>query len=113
LTGIGIYGVVSYAVAQRTREMGVRLAVGATPVRLRAILLGQGLLTVEAGAVCGMAAALLAGRFLERLVEGASSIDLATYAFAIAFISAVGALSIWTGTRRIAGMDVMEILRVE
>ncbi len=110
---IGIYGVVSYAVAQRTREMGVRLALGTTPVRLRGILLWQGLLTVAAGAMAGIAGAMLTGRFLESLVEGAKSIDLATFTFAVLFITLIASISIWTATRRIAALDIMDILRIE
>src|SRR5262249_49200187 len=73
---IGIYGIVSYAVVQRTQEMGVRLALGTTTVRLRGMLLRQGLLMVATGALPGIAGARLMARFLESLVEGARSIDL-------------------------------------
>jgi predicted permease len=113
LAVIGIYGVVSYAVAQRTREMGVRLALGATPVRLRATLLRQGLLTVAAGAICGIAGALLTGRFLESLVDGAKSIDIATFILSILFITLIASASIWAATHRIARLDILEILRSE
>ncbi|HWB96608.1 MAG TPA: FtsX-like permease family protein, partial [Bryobacteraceae bacterium] len=64
LAVIGIYGIVSYAVAQRTREMGVRMALGTTPAKLRAGLLRQGLLTVGAGVIPGIAGAFFAGRLL-------------------------------------------------
>jgi predicted permease len=113
LAVIGIYGIVSYAVAQRTREMGVRLSLGTTPVRLRRLLLGQGLLPVMAGAISGVAGAILAGRFLESLVDGAKPIDLATFTFSITFILGLAATSIWSATRRITKLDIMEILRVE
>lgn len=113
LAVIGIYGVVSYAVSQRTREMGVRLALGTTPVRLRGILLRQGLLPVVAGAILGIAGAMLTGRFLESLVEGTNSTDLATFTLSVLFITLVASTSIWVATRRIAGLDIMEILRVE
>jgi macrolide transport system ATP-binding/permease protein len=113
LVVIGIYAVVSYAIALRTREMGVRLALGATPVNLRGALLRQGLLTVAAGAIFGIVGALLAGRFLESLVEGAKSIDLATLILSILFILLIASASIWTATRRIARLDILEILRFE
>ena len=113
LAVIGIYGVVSYAVALRTREMGVRLALGATPIRLRGMLLGQGLLAVVAGTISGIAGAVLTGRFLESLVAGASSIEFATLILSILFIALVASASIWTATRRIARLDVLEILRIE
>ena len=71
LAVIGIYGIVSYAVVQRTQEMGVRMALGRTPVQLRSMLLRHGLLMVVAGAIPGIAGAQLTGRFLESLMDGA------------------------------------------
>jgi putative ABC transport system permease protein len=109
---IGIYGVVSYAVAQRTREMGVRLALGATPVGLRWWLLGQGLVPVVIGVVSGTAAAVLSGKFLSVLVDGAS-VAFATVVFSILLILFIASTSIWTGSRRISGLDIMDVLRVE
>jgi putative ABC transport system permease protein len=113
LAVIGIYGIVSYAVVQRTHEMGVRLALGATPVRLRGALLRQGLLTVAAGAVPGVAGAMLSGRTLESLIDGAKSAGVMTPTLAAVFIAAIAAVSIWAATRRIAGLDIMGILRSE
>ena len=113
LAVIGIYGVVSYAVAQRTREMGVRLALGTTPARLRTMLLRQDLFSVAVGAVMGMAGAALAGRFLESLVNGAKAFDLATFTFSTLLLFLPAAASIWSATRRIAGLDIMNILRFE
>lgn len=113
LVVIGVYGVVSYAVAQRTRELGVRMALGTTPVRLRGVLLRQGLFTVAAGAIPGIAGAMLSGRFLENLVEGGNSFDFATFASSVHFIILIASISIWAATRRIAGLDVMALLRVE
>jgi putative ABC transport system permease protein len=113
LAVIGIYGVVSYAVAQRTREMGVRLALGTTPGRLRTMLLRQGLLTVSVGAALGIAGATLTGRFLESLVNGAKPFDLATFTFSTLLLFLTAAASIWAATRRITGLDIMDILRFE
>ena len=113
LAVIGIYGVVSYAVAQRTREMGVRLALGTTPGKLRTMLLWQGLLSVVLGAILGTAGAALTGRFLESLVGGAKPFDPATFTFSILLLLLTAAASIWAATRRIAGLDIMDILRFE
>jgi predicted permease len=113
LAVIGIYSVVSYAVALHTHEMGVRLALGATPDGLRGRLLRQGLLTVVAGAIFGIAGALLTGRFLESLIEGAKSVDLATLIFSILLIVLIASASIWAGAHRIARLDILDILRVE
>lgn len=113
LATIGIFGVVSYAVAQRIREMGVRLALGATPVMLRGTLLWQGLITVAAGAVTGIAGAVLTGRFLESLVTGAKPVGPVAFILSIFCVTAIASASIWIATRRIARLDVMEILRTE
>jgi putative ABC transport system permease protein len=113
LAVIGIYGVVSYAVARRTREMGVRLALGATPVRLRGTLLRQGLFTVVVGAICGIVGAILTGRFLASFVEGAKSADPATLILSILFIALIASASIWVGTHRIARFDILDILCTE
>jgi putative ABC transport system permease protein len=113
LAVIGIYGIVSYAVVQRTQEMGVRLALGTTPVRLRSLLLRDGLLMVAAGALPGIAGAQLTSRLLESLMDGAKPIDLATSAALILFFALVASASIWSATRRIASLDIMAILRSE
>lgn len=113
LAVIGIYGIASYAVVQRTHEMGVRMALGTTPVRLRGTLLRQGLLTVAAGAIPGVAGAMLSGRFLESLIEGAKSVGAATPTVSVLFIALVASTSTWAATRRIAQLDITEILRSE
>ncbi|MDQ2777182.1 MAG: ABC transporter permease [Acidobacteriota bacterium] len=113
LAVIGIYGVVAYAVARRTREMGVRLALGTTPNQLRGMLLRQGLFPVAAGAVCGIAGAIFTGRFLGVLVAGAKPVDAAAFTLSLVFITLTASTSIWAATRRIAGLDIMEILRAE
>jgi ABC-type antimicrobial peptide transport system permease subunit len=113
LAVLGIYAAVSYAVAQRTREMGVRLALGGMPAGLRAMLLRRGVLTVAAGAFPGIACAALTGRLLERLIEGARPVDPATAAASILFILVTASISIWAATRRIARLDVIAILRAE
>ncbi|HEY1471710.1 MAG TPA: ABC transporter permease [Candidatus Acidoferrum sp.] len=113
LAVIGIYGIVSYAVVQRTQEMGVRMALGTTPLRLRGMLLRQGLLMIVAGAIPGIAGARLTGRFLETLVDGAKPVDLAGSAGLVLFLALVASLSIWAATRRIATLDIMAILRAD
>ena len=113
LATIGIYGIVSYTVAQRTHEMGVRIALGTTPVRLRVSLLRQGLIPIAAGAIPGIAGAVLSGRLLESLVDGAKSVNPTAYAASVLFIASIAAISIWVATRPIARLDIMEILRTE
>ncbi len=113
LAVIGIYGIVAYTVGQRTQEMGIRMALGSTPVRLRAILLRQGLITIAAGAIPGVAGAVLIERFLESLVEGARSVTATTCAASVLFIAMIGAVAIWTATRPVSRFDIMQILRTE
>jgi putative ABC transport system permease protein len=113
LSIIGVYGIVSYTVARRAHEMGIRMALGTTPDSLRSALLRQGLLPIVAGAVPGIVLAILSGRLLESLVEGAKSVDALAYAGSVLFIAAIAAAGIWIATRPIARLDVMEILRAE
>jgi putative ABC transport system permease protein len=111
LAGIGIYGVVSYAVTQRMHELGVRMALGSTAGRLRSAVLGQSLIAVAAGGVPGVACALLSGRFLESLIVGATSVSVATCSVSVVFIAVIAATAVWTATRPIASFDIMETLR--
>jgi predicted permease len=113
LAVIGIYGIVSYTVAQRMHEMGVRMALGTTPARLRVSLLRQGLLTIAAGAIPGIAGAVLSGRLLESLVDGAKAVNATTYAASVLFIAGIAAMGIWVATRPIARLNVAEILRTD
>jgi putative ABC transport system permease protein len=110
---IGIYGIVSYAVVQRTREMGIRMALGRTPAQLRTMLLRQGLSMVVAGAIPGIAGAQLTGRVLESLMDGAKPIGAVASAGIILFFAAVASASIWSATRRVARFDIIAILRSE
>jgi ABC-type antimicrobial peptide transport system permease subunit len=110
---IGIYGIVSYTVVQRTREIGIRMAVGATSLRVRGMLTYQSLLIVAAGALLGVIASQLTGRFLEKLIDGASFVDLTTSSGLVFVFVGVAAVSIWIGTRRLAKLDVMSVLRTE
>jgi putative ABC transport system permease protein len=113
LAAIGVYGIVSYAVVQRTHEMAVRMALGTTPLRLRAMLMGQGLLIVVAGAILGIVGAQLSGRFLESLIDGARPIALGTSAGLTLLLALVASTSIWSASRRITRFDITAILRSE
>jgi putative ABC transport system permease protein len=113
LAVIGIYGIVSYAVAQRTQEMGLRMALGTTPVRLRGMLLRQGLLPVLTGAIPGILGAQFSGRFLASMMDGARPIGLAASAGLLSFFVFVASASIWSATRRIVRFDITTILRSE
>ena len=110
---IGIYGVVSYAVAQRSHEMGVRLALGTTPARLRAAMLRPALMTVAYGAIPGIIGALLGGRVIQSLIDNAQPIGITACVSGALLIAATTAAAIWSATRRVARLDIMEVLRVE
>jgi predicted permease len=113
LAVIGIYGVVSYSVAQRSHEMGVRLALGTTPGRLRGSLLRQALTTVACGAVPGILGALAGGKFIEALIDNAKPIGITACISAALLIGATAAAAVWSATRRVARLDIMEVLRTE
>ena len=113
LAATGIYGIASYTVAQRTREMGIRLALGTTAARVRGGLMKQGLLPVAVGALPGVAGAFAASRFLASLLPGAEPVSAMTCAAALAPVFAIAAAGIWSATRRIARLDLAETLRAE
>ena len=113
LAVIGIYGIFSYSVAQRIQEMGVRMALGRTPVQLRGMLLQQGLLMVMTGALPGIVGAQLTGHYLESLVDGAKPIGLAISAGVVLLFAGIASTSIWSATRSIARLDITSILRSE
>jgi putative ABC transport system permease protein len=110
---IGIYGVVSYAITQSTHEMGVRLALGTTPGQLRTTMLRRGLTTVAWGAIPGVAGAVLGGRFIESLFDGAKPIGLGMCAAAAVLIAGTAAAANWIATRRLTRLDIMDVLRTE
>jgi putative ABC transport system permease protein len=80
MTAIGVYGVISYSVAERTREIGIRAALGAQPRDIVRLVVGGGLTVVCAGLAAGVFVALLATRFLESSLYGVSATDPATLA---------------------------------
>ncbi len=110
---IGVYGVLSFAMVQRTREMGVRLALGTTPGRLRAMLLGQTLQSVGTGVVLGALLATAASGYLQRLVQGADAAVAMTTSLAVAVTTVLATGAIWFATRHIARLDIADVLRAD
>jgi putative ABC transport system permease protein len=113
LAVVGVYGLISFSVAQRTREMGIRLALGTTPLRLRRTLLGRTFVMVGCGAAAGVVVALALGRYLQSLVQGADSALIATTTISVALTAAISAAATWSATRRIARLDIADVLRAE
>ena len=109
----GIYGVAIYSIAQRTHEIGVRIAVGASPPRLRFLLLRQSLLPMAAGMAAGVAGAVGLGQFLKHLMTSAEPLGAWTSAAAALLLALTAALAVWTATGRIIEIDPVNALRAE
>jgi predicted permease len=113
LASIGTYGVLSYAVAQRTREIGIRMAVGAQREQIGAQFLKIGLRLLIAGTVIGLVAAGLAGRALQSLLYDVPALHPATLAATAAIMTVVCLVACWLPARRASRTDPMEALRAE
>jgi predicted permease len=113
LAAIGLYAVVAYAVGQRTREIGVRIALGATPSALVAHIMGQSLRIVLVGTAVGWACAYAAGRYLRDLLVGVSFGDPLIFAGVPALLLAVATLACWLPARRATKVDPQVALRAE
>jgi putative ABC transport system permease protein len=110
---IGIYGITAYAVTQRTRELGLRMAIGARPAEVVGMLLRENLLLVIGGLVLGMAGAALATRALRTMLFGVSTLDAVTFIGAALVLGGVAMLATYVPARRAAQIDPMEALRYE
>jgi len=109
----GIHGLVSYAVARRVREIGIRMAVGARPSQVLQLVLSRIAVLLAIGSVIGVMLALAAGQVLAGVVYGASSRDPQVLAAGLATIALLGLISSWAPTRRALGIDPMVALRYE
>jgi putative ABC transport system permease protein len=113
LAAIGLYGVVSYGVSQRTREVGVRVALGARPRDIFQLVMSRGFSLVCAGIGVGLVAALITTRFLDTLVFGVSPIDGLTFGAAAALLLVVALAAHWVPLRRALSIDPAIALRQE
>ncbi len=113
LAAVGIYGVISYSVARRTHEIGVRMALGAERGRIAAAVVGRALLLAAIGVVLGVAGAIALTRLLRSMLFGVSPTDPLTFAGASLFLLAVAALAGYIPARRAAGIDPGIALREE
>jgi ABC-type antimicrobial peptide transport system permease subunit len=113
LAAVGIYGVMAYTVAQRTQEIGIRVALGATSAVVLRMVLRDGMKLVALGLVLGAAAALVLTRVGASLLWGISSTDALTYVVIAAALAAVALVAIIIPARRATRVDPMQALRAE
>jgi predicted permease len=111
LGAVGLYGVLSYVVAERTREIGVRMALGAQAEQVRGMVVRQGARVVGAGVVIGIAVAVASTRALGSLLYGVQAVDAATFAGMSASMVVVGLLASYLPARRASNVDPIESLR--
>ena len=113
LATVGIYGVISYSVGQRTKEFGVRMALGAQPSDVLSIVLGRGMLLALAGIIIGLAGAFALTRFLSTLLFGIGPTDPITFGAVSLLLGAIAFLACLIPARRAAKVHPMVALRYE
>jgi putative ABC transport system permease protein len=113
LAGVGLYGVLSTVVRQRTPEIGVRMALGAAPGSIFSLVVGQGLRLSAAGIMVGLAAAFELTRAMTSMLVGVKATDPITFASMAVVFFAIAAIASWLPARRAAGLDPTAALREE
>ena len=113
LSAVGLYGVVAYSVSQRTREIGLRMAIGAQPGDVVRMILGGGMKLAAVGVVIGLAGAVALARFVESLLFEIAPFDVVSYAATAAVLLAVSALACYVPARRAMRVDPLVALQAE
>jgi ABC-type antimicrobial peptide transport system permease subunit len=113
LGAIGLYGVLSYVVAERTREIGVRMALGATAAGVQRLVVSQGAKVVLVGAAVGAGAALASTRLLDALLYEVSAVDPVVFVAMSITIIGIGMLASYVPARRASRIDPIESLRID
>ena len=113
LAAVGLYGVIAHAVSQRTQEMGIRLALGASPGAVRRMVVADGVRLTVMGSTIGLTAAFGAGRLLASLLPGIDATDPATFVIVPAMLLAVAFIATWLPARRASRIDPVVALRYE
>ena len=113
LAMIGLFGLVAHSVEQRTREIGIRLALGAEASRVKGMVIWQGMSLMVAGTVIGRLAALAFTRLIARLLFNVQAWDPATFILVPALVGIVAGLAVWLPARRASRVDPIVALRYE
>ena len=113
LAGIGLYGVIAVSVAQRTREVGIRVALGARQSHVVAMVMREGFRLVMVGLVLGLTVSVLAARALSSFLIGTQTYDLVTYLSVTLVLASVAAVATYIPARRAASVDPVMALRSE
>jgi predicted permease len=110
---VGIYGVIAYAVAQRRRELGIRMALGAQPAAVKRMFLTRGFVVSVVGIAIGLALAAVTSRLMSSMLFGVEPVDTATFAIAAAVMALAALVASYIPARRAAAVDPIEALRLE
>jgi putative ABC transport system permease protein len=113
LTVVGLYALLAYYVAERTREIGIRMALGAAHVQVVGMVLREGMALVAIGSVVGIIAAVLSARALSHQIAGLGTVDPWAMAAAVLLLATAALLASWLPARRAARVDPMVALRYE
>jgi predicted permease len=113
LAATGVYGIMAYAVSRRTREIGIRMALGAAPSQVARVVLKRTAILLGAGVTIGFALAFAGGKFFSQILYGVSAHDPLTYLCSIALMAVVALLACWGPARRAIQLDPLKALRTE
>jgi putative ABC transport system permease protein len=113
LATLGIYGVIAFLVTERTRELGIRIALGATAATVVRLVVSRGLLLAVGGIVLGGLGAIAATRGIQSLLFGVTALDLPTFAAVAVVLGAVAAAASWIPARRAARIDPVIAMKTE
>jgi ABC-type antimicrobial peptide transport system permease subunit len=113
LAATGVYGIMAYAVSRRTREIGIRMALGAAPAQVLRVVLARTAVLLGAGTLIGLGAAFAAGKFFGQILYGISAHDPVTYSVAVSLMAVVALVACLVPARRAIRVDPLIALRME